>query len=145
MSHIDDHNDAELGWKVAAVMRANATSRVCGLLTARGRSDEWERALEHIRDHFARAANKPSHTVFRAKYRDPESLRDLLKRAASAPSTVTATRATFDGNPSGRPCVKIVRQFNEQIGEEPEEVCVLLIVDHGGTLLTAYPVTTKAL
>jgi hypothetical protein len=126
-------------------MKTNAASRVCGLLTARGRSDEWEVALEHIREHFVRLPHKPTHSVFRAKYRDPEALKELLKRAASGPSTVVATRATIEGNPSGRPCVKIVRQFGQPVGEEPDQVCVVLIVDHGGTLMTAYPATTTAL
>jgi len=145
VSSVDDHNEAELGWKIAAVMKANAASRVCGLLTARGRSDEWEVALEHIRDHFVRIASKPTHSVFRTKYRDPDTLKDLLKRAASSPSTVVATRATLEGNPSGRPCVKIVRQFGQPVGEELDQVCVVLIVDHGGTLMTAYPATTAVL
>jgi hypothetical protein len=53
MSAIDDYNETTLGKKLTALMKANAASRVVGLLTARGRSDEWQVAFEHIAEHFA--------------------------------------------------------------------------------------------
>jgi len=61
VSSVDDHNEAELGWKIAAVMKANAASRVCGLLTARGRSDEWEVPSNTSEiTSFASLANRPT-------------------------------------------------------------------------------------
>jgi hypothetical protein len=76
-------------------------------------------------------------------------MKELLRRAASGPSSVVGTRLTIETGSGrealGRPAVKIVRHFRQQIGEEPDETCVVIIVDHGGTLITAYPANESAL
>ena len=101
--------------------------------------------------HFAQAPvdAKHRHSVFKQKYRNSDTVKELVRRAASAPSRVVATRLTIEtlsGREAiGRPCVKIVRRFGDAVGEDETEVCLVIIVDHGGTLITAYPATTKAL
>jgi hypothetical protein len=131
--------EAELGVKQAALAKANASTRVCGLLMARGRSVEWERALEHISEHFRADPSKESHAVFAKKYRSAEAVRTLLYRAASGPSSVELTRLTVDGRPVGRPAVKIVREFGEAVGEIPSFRWLIIITDARGSLITAYP------
>jgi hypothetical protein len=42
----------EIGVKLTGILKENTPGRICGLLTARGRSSEWETALEHIGEHF---------------------------------------------------------------------------------------------
>src|SRR3982751_2142726 len=77
-----------IGVKLAGILKDNTPSRICGLLTARGRNPEWERALEHISEHFRPMSGKPSHAVFCKRLRDPMMLKQYIKRAASAPSTL---------------------------------------------------------
>jgi hypothetical protein len=134
-----------LGQKLAALMKQNIPRRICGLLTARGRCVEWEKAFEHVSAHFRSDASKPSHTRFHKKYCDQEAVKDLIKRAAAAPSGVTFARLTIGGIPLGRPCIKIVRAFGEVIGDRPDLVCLIVIADSQGTLVTAYPGTTSDL
>jgi hypothetical protein len=131
--------EAELGVKQAALAKANACTRVCGLLMARGRSLEWERALEHISEHFRPDSSKKSHAVFARKYRNPDAIKKLLYRAASGPSSVVLTKLTVDGRPTGRPAVMIVREFGEAVGEQPSYRWLVIIADAHGTLITAYP------
>jgi hypothetical protein len=38
----------EIGVKLTGILKENTPGRICGLLTANGRSLEWETALEHI-------------------------------------------------------------------------------------------------
>jgi len=133
--------EAEIGVKQAALLKANACSRVCGLLIARGRSDEWERAYEHISDHFRFDPTKPSHAIFARRYCTKDAIKSLLYRAASGPSRVTLTRLTIDGRPTGRAGVKIVRRFGDAVGENVKQTCLVIIVDAQGTLISAYPAT----
>jgi hypothetical protein len=132
-----------LGQKQAALMKKNTPSRICGLLTARGRCVEWEAAFEHISPHFKANSGKPSHTRFHDKYCDQEAVKDLIKRAAGAPSSVTYTKLTTDGIPVGRPAIKIVRDFGEPVGDRPDLVCLIIVADSQGKLVTAYPGTRK--
>lgn len=136
---LDRQIEASLGRKQAALLKANACTRVCGLLTAAGRSGQWEEAFKHISLHFGSDPSKPSHSGFAKRYRDKEVLRELIKRAASAPSTVQLTKLNIDGRPVGREGVKIVRRFGESVGESPEMVFLVIITDAQGKLITAYP------
>jgi len=133
--------ETEIGVKQATMLRANACSRVCGLLAARGRNEEWERAFQHISAHFRIDPTKPSHNVFARKYCSRHAIKDLLFRAASGPSNVTLIKLTIDGRPTGRSGVKIVRRFGESIGDGAELRCLVIIADAQGTLVTAYPAT----
>jgi hypothetical protein len=49
----------EIGVKLTGILKENTPGRICGLLTARGRSSEWETALEHIGEHFGPLPGKP--------------------------------------------------------------------------------------
>jgi hypothetical protein len=118
---------------------ARIPKRICGLLTARGRSAEWEKAFEHIATHFRNDPGKPTHTRFRKKYCDEAAMKDLIRRAAHAPSTLTGIKLTIAGMPIGRDGVKIVRKFSEPIGDEVDLLCLIIIADLQGTLMTAYP------
>jgi len=142
---LDRQVEAQIGVKQAALLKANACSRVCGLLMARGRSEDWERAYEHISEHFRFDPIKPSHGVFARRYCARDAIKTLLFRAASGPSNVTLIKLTIGGRPTGRSGVKIVRQFGEAIGDSPELRCLVIIVDAGGTLITAYPATEDEL
>ena len=116
-------------------------NRICGVLTARGRSAEWDKAFEHISLHFAADLTKPSHTLFDKKYRSPEAIKDLIKRAASHPSSIKSTKLRIAGSPGEVMATKIVRHFAVQIGDTPALDCLLIIADEGGALVTAYPCT----
>jgi hypothetical protein len=140
---IEQEIEASEGKDQTAVARRNASTRVCGLLVARGRSKEWDEAYVHIAEHFERDPQKPKHTVFNKKYRDQEALRGLLLRAASGPSAIRLTKLTIDGEPVGRPAVEILRLFGEEIGDSAELVCLRIFVDFQGKLITAYPGTRK--
>lgn len=134
----------EIGEKQAEYLKGSAPgNRICGLLTAKGRNTEWEKALEHISDHFHQLPGKPKHSIFRSKFRDPDTLKEYLKRAASGPSAVRLSKETIEGEPRGRPCALIVREFKEQIGLEPDQVCIAIVIDHNGVLVTAYPMTKE--
>lgn len=147
MSRTDEDVEAQieraLGQKQAALMKLNTPRRICGLLTARGRSVEWEKAFEHIEAHFRSDSGKPSHTRFQKKYCDEDAVKDLIKRAAAAPSTVAFARLNIHGMPIGRPGIKMVRDFGQPIGDRPDLVCLIIIADSQGTLVTAYPGTKQ--
>jgi hypothetical protein len=136
---IHDRVEAEIGVQKAALLKANACSRVCGLLMARGRIDEWERAYQHIAEHFYVDATKPSHSVFARRYRLRDAIKALVFRAASAPSSVHLTKLTIDGRPTGRAGVEIVRRFGEPIDETSKMTSLVIIADAQGALITAYP------
>jgi hypothetical protein len=76
----------EIGVKLTGILKENTPGRICGLLTAKGRSLEWETALEHIGEHFGPLPGKPKHSIFCRKLRNPDTLKDYIKRTASAPS-----------------------------------------------------------
>jgi hypothetical protein len=134
----------EIGEKMAEFLKGSSpANRICGLLTAKGRSPEWEKALEHISDHFRHIPTKEKHSVFRSKFRDPDTLKEYMKRAASAPSAIRLSRETIDGRPVGTPCALIIREFKEPLGENPDELCLVIVIDHRGTLVTAIPKTKK--
>lgn len=140
------HAERELGQKQAALMKLNTPNRICGLLTARGRSDEWDKAFEHIAAHFrADPLNKPSHTLFHKKYCEKEAVKALIMKAAAGPSSVIWAKLKIGGLPLGRPAIKIVREFPEQIGDRADLVCLVIIADHQGKLVTAYPGAKKEL
>ena len=80
--------ERELGQKQAALMKLKTPGRICGLLTARGRSVEWDKAFEHIAEHFKVDPLKPSHTRFHKKYCENEAVKALIKNAAERPSSV---------------------------------------------------------
>jgi hypothetical protein len=137
--------EASLGEKRTAMMKANACSKICGMLTAPGRSWEWDKALEHISEHFRPMSGKPAHTIFQRKYRDSDRLKVLIRNAAAHPSTMKLTLLTVDGIPSGAPAIQISRQFRELIGEEDGQVCLRIISEEKGRLITAYPVSLEDL
>jgi len=129
-----------LGKARTAVMKRNAPGRICGLLTAHGRSVEWQKAFEHISEHFkAFIPGKPSHTRFAKKYCDEEKVKELIKRAAMNPSSVSFVRLRIGSAPIGEPGVNIVRFFAEVIGDRADLTCLVIFVDHHGALRTAYP------
>jgi hypothetical protein len=135
-----------LGEKEAALMKEKARKRIHGLLTAPGRAREWEKALDHISLHFLKqVAGKPSHTRFIRKYCDKEAVRELIKQATSAPSHMKWVMLNIAGEPRGGPGIKIVRLFRGPIGEGHDLNCLVVITDHLGTLVTAYPGTMKDL
>jgi hypothetical protein len=137
--------ERELGQKQAALMKLNAPSRICGLLTARGRSVDWDKAFEHIAEHFKADPLKPKHTCFQSKYCEKEAVKALIKDAAGRPSSVIWAKLTIGGMPAGRPGIKIVRDFAEPIGDRADLVCLIIIADHQGKLVTAYPGTRNDL
>jgi hypothetical protein len=125
-------------------LKNNTPSRICGLLTARGRNPEWEKALEHISEHFHPISDKPRHTLFCKRLRDPVKLKEYIKRAASAPSTVRLSKLTdLLNRPTGLPCLLILRDFKEQIGENSSETCLVIVADCHGKLVSAYPLDSK--
>jgi hypothetical protein len=133
-----------IGVKLAGILKDNTPSRICGLLTARGRNAEWERALEHISDHFHPMPGKPSHSMFCKRLRDPELLKQFVRRAASAPSTIRLSKLTLPARgPVGVPCVLIIREFKEAIGMDADQTCLIVIADFQGKLITTYPATKK--
>jgi hypothetical protein len=109
---------------------------------SQGRSLEWETALEHIGEHFGPLPGKPKHSIFCRKLRNPDTLKDYIKRTASAPSLLRMSKLTDElGQPTGRPCLLIVREFRENVGEEPEQNCLIVVADFQGKLITAFPAT----
>ena len=135
--------ERELGKKYVALMKQNTPRRICGLLTARGRNDEWRKAFEHIALHFNSAPpGKPAHTVFQQKYRNEEAVKDLIRQAANAPSSVSVVKLTIDASPLGRPGIMITRRFPHQVGIIDDQKCLAVIADYQGTLITAYPRTS---
>jgi hypothetical protein len=128
---------AEIGEQRAAGLKANACTRVCGVLVRRG--VDWDKAFEHISDHFKQLPGKPSHVLFHKRFRTKEALRQLLFRAASGPSEIRLTKLKVHGDHFGKPAIEIVRQFGESIGESPLHTRVRIFIDYQGTLITAYP------
>jgi len=143
----DKDVEAELvkarGQKLTDLIIRKAPSRICGLVSANGRSVEWEKAFSHIAIHFKADPSKPTNTVFNKKYCDEFAVKELIKRAAGRPSSVNWTNLTLEGRPSGRLGIKIVRDFGEPVGDKPDLVCLRVLADDQGNLLTAYPVTRK--
>jgi|HubBroStandDraft_2_1064218.scaffolds.fasta_scaffold975339_1 hypothetical protein len=135
-----------IGVKMAGMLKANTPGRICGLLTAKGRITEWERALEHISIHLGSSANKTVNSKFAKKFHDPEKLKEYIKRAAGAPSAVTLSRQTDPfGRPTGTPCLLILRDFKESIGEQADQSWLVIVADYQGKLVTAYPETERNL
>jgi hypothetical protein len=132
----------EIGVKLMGILKENTPGRICGLLTAKGRGPEWETALEHIAEHFGPLPGKPKHSIFCRKLHNPDTLKDYIKRTASAPSLLRMSKLTDDlGQPTGRPCLLIVREFRENVGEQPEQTCLIVVADFQGKLITAFPAT----
>lgn len=137
---IEQEIEAELGQRQTAGLKANASRRICGLLTRK--NADWDKAFAHISLHFHPITDpsvKNSHTVFHKRYRDKESLRLLLLRAAGAPSSVRLTKLKINNEHIGRPAVEIVRNFGELIGDEPSLTALRMFTDFHGELITAYP------
>ena len=38
-------------------------------------------------------------------------------------------------------CLLIVREFRENVGEQPEQTCLIIVADFQGKLITAFPAT----
>lgn len=139
-ARIEQEIEAELGKRQTAGLKANAPSRICGLLT-RDNAD-WDKAFAHISLHFrpiTDPAVKSTHTIFHERYRNKESLRRLLLRAASKPSSVRLTKLKISNEHIGRPAVEIVRNFGEVIGNESSLTALRMFTDFHGALITAYP------
>jgi hypothetical protein len=135
---------AEIGAKYANFLKGKyVSSRLCGMLTARGRNHEWEKALEHISLHFSRDSTKETHTVFAKKYRDPDVLKDLINSAAMHPSTIRLSRLTINNQPIGKVCAILIREFRQPIGTQSDEFCLFVVVDQEAKLITAYPKNKK--
>jgi hypothetical protein len=132
-----------IGVNRAGILKDRTPGRICGLLTARGRNTEWEKALEHISEHFRpNIAGKEKHSVFRKKFRDSDTLKDIIKRAASRPSMLRVSRLRDDwGRPIFGPCLLIIREFQEPPGEEMDQVFLVVVANDQGTLVTAFPAT----
>ncbi len=115
------------------------------MLYKAGRSDEFDAAFPHIRDHFYLPSRlnpeKKTHTKFLKRYCSKDAVKDLLLQAANAPSYAKLTRLTGDG--ASTFAIKIVRQFGSPIGEGTGLTCLLIIFDEKSTLITAYPMTLK--
>jgi len=132
----------EIGVKLTGILKENTPSRICGLLTAKGRSPEWEAALEHIGEHLGPMPGKPRHSIFCRKLRNPGTIKDYVKRAAWAPSTLRMSKLTDQlGEPTGKPCLLIIREFSENIGEHADQTCMIIVADYQGKLITAFPAT----
>jgi hypothetical protein len=132
-----------IGEKLAGLLKDNTPSRICGLLTARGRNPEWEEALEHIADHFRPVRAKPTHSVFCKRLRDPTALKDYIKRAAATPSTLRLSKMNIDGRPIGAPCMLIIREFKETLGQTADQTCLIIVANFQGKLVTAYPASKE--
>jgi hypothetical protein len=129
-----------IGVQAAGILKTNTPGRICGMLTAKGRIAEWEKALEHISGHSGSGGDKQAHSRFTTMLRDPEKLKEYVKRAASAPSATVLSRLTDNnGQPTGTPCLLIMRAFKEPIGQEAEQNWLVIVADHQGKLVTAYP------
>lgn len=132
----------EIGVKLTGILKENTPGRICGLLTAKGRSLEWETALEDIGEHFGPMPGKPRHSVFCRKLRNPDTVKDYIKRAVSAPSTLRTSKLTDQlGEATGRQCLLIIREFGENVGEQAEQKCLIVVADFQGKLITAFPAT----
>ena len=142
---IEGHVTAEIGEKETSLMKEKTRNRICGLVTPRGRNDEWKKAFEHIALHFHSRSprSKEKHTRFLSKYCSESAVKDLVKRAAAAPSAQRIVKLTIGGVPIGPPGMAIERYFGEQIGETPDLDSLIIFVDYQGTLRTAYPVASK--
>ena len=89
---------------------------------------------------------KPKHTMFAKKFRDSDTLKVYVKRAASGPSKVKLSKLNDDqSRPVGTPCLLIIREFCEPIGLEPNQVCLVVVADFQGKLIAAYPATKTVL
>jgi hypothetical protein len=129
-----------IGVKQAGILKANTPSRICGMLTAKGRIPEWEKALEHISIHLGPAGHKAVNSRFTKMLRDPDRLKEYVKRAASGPSATVFSRLTDAFNrPNGTPCLLILRDFKEPIGETADQNWLVIVADYQGKLVTAYP------
>ena len=137
---------AELGTRQAAGLKENAPSRIVGVLVRNG--DDWDRAFEHIADHFGPNPQKRKHNVYVKKYRSKEALRQLLLEAARKPSEIRLTKLRVHDAHLGKPAVEVVRQFGVTIGEEIDQEGtksskelrrLRMFIDFQGNLITAYP------
>lgn len=45
------------------------------------------------------------------------------------------------GQTTGVPCLLIIREFAENVGEHPEQTCMVVVADFQGRLITAFPAT----
>jgi hypothetical protein len=135
-----------IGVQAAGILKTNTPSRICGMLTAKGRIPEWEKALEHISSHSGSGGDKEVHSKFSKMLRDPERLKEYIKRAASAPSATVFSRLTDNyGRPTGTPCLLIMRAFREPIGEMADQNWLVIVADYQGKLVTAYPQSEEQL
>ena len=128
---------AELGERAAGGLKQHAPTRLFALLNKPG--SDWDKAFEHISDHFRRTPDKPAHTVYAERYRDKEALRKLLLDAASVPSEVRLTKLKIHGDNMGKPAIEIRRWFNKQVGDNQTLTWLRIFVDFQGNLITAYP------
>lgn len=130
----------ELGVRLTALLKQRGPGRISGMVTAKGRNAEWEKAFEHISTHFRREKGKATHTQFCRKFRDQDKLKELIRDAAAAPSSSVLSRCTdLWARPLGSPCLLILRKFSEPIGEDADQNWLLIVVDWQGKLVTAYP------
>lgn len=133
-----------IGTKLAGILKENTPSRICGLLTAKGRNREWEAALRHISSHFAPMPDKSRHNIFRKKFRDGDMLKKYVKQASARPSLLRLSRLRDGyGDSTGTPCLLIIREFQEPLGEEPEQLYLVIVADFQGKLVTTFPASKK--
>lgn len=136
-AQIEQEIIAQLGERGAAGLKANACTRLCGLLQRQG--GDWDKAFEHISAHFKRVLGKPSNAMFHKKFRSKDALRQLLYQAASGPSEIKLTKLKVHGDHFGKPAIEIVRNFSEPIGEDLTHIRLRIFVDYQGNLISAYP------
>ncbi len=103
----------------------------------------WQKAFEHISEHFKSVPGKLTHSIFEPKFRNQKAIEQLLKKALGGPSrTPILTKLTIGGEQIGMPAVIIEREFSEVIGRAGGKDCKILriVVDITGRPQTAYPV-----
>lgn len=64
--------------------------------------------------------HKPVHAMFRKKFRDRDRRKEYIRRTVSGPSTVRLSKLQ---------------------GEDADQVCLVVVADFQGRLVTAFPTT----
>jgi hypothetical protein len=77
-----------------------------------------EKALKHMSIHQGSAGHKLVNSKFAKRRQDPEKLKDYIKQAAAGPSALVLSRQACQfGRPNGTPCLLLLRDFKESIGD----------------------------
>jgi hypothetical protein len=131
----------------------NVARRVGGHLIRESRA--WQKAFAHIAEqHFSEQAEKLVNGVFLSKFRNQESIEQLLREAVRGAQRRTVLPAGHPDNTSGRAVIRLEIQFFEKIvGEKFVQLtkddagrmvpCKFLriFLDVTGRPITMFPVT----